>query len=174
MALHARQLGRQRRGKCGRIIEAREFRHTLQILVCRWQRLRLLVGDHLQAMLDRAQDAVGVRQVALHLGLDPAALGELHERRERLRHAQVGLAASGDQLLRLGEELDLADAAAPELDVVARDRDLAEALEGVDLPLHGVNVGDGGEVEVLAPDEGGQLVEEGMTGGEIAGNRAAP
>ena len=62
VALHARQLGRQRRGKCGRIIEAGEFRHTLQIIGACRQRLRLLVGDHLQAMLDRAQEAVGVRQ----------------------------------------------------------------------------------------------------------------
>ena len=37
--------------------------------------------------------------------------------------AQLRLAAAGDQLLRLHEELDLADAAAAELDVVAGDRD---------------------------------------------------
>ena len=36
-------------------------------------------------------------------------------------------------------------------------RDGAEAAEGMDLPLHGVDVGDGGEVEVLAPDEGRQI-----------------
>ena len=124
------------------------------------QRLRLLVGDHLQAMLDRAQEAVGLVELAPHLGLDPAARLEPLQRHQRLRHAQLRLAAAGDQLLGLHEELDLADAAAADLDVVAGDRDLAEAAEGVDLPLHGVDVGDGGEIEVLAPDEGGELGEE--------------
>ena len=64
------------------------------------------------------------------------------------------MAAAGDELLGLHEELDLADAAAAELDVVALDRDLAMAAIGVDLPLHAVDVGDGGEVEIFAPDEG--------------------
>ncbi len=118
------------------------------------QRLRLLVGDHLQAMLDGAQEAIGLVELAPHLGLDPAARLQALQRDERLRHAQLRLAAAGDELLGLDEELDLANAAAPDLDVVARDRDLAEAAEGVDLALHGVNVGDRREIEVLAPDEG--------------------
>ena len=52
------------------------------------------------------------------------------------------------------EKFDLADAAASELDVVALDRDLAMAAIGVDLALHGVDVGDRGEIEIFAPDEG--------------------
>ncbi len=64
------------------------------------------------------------------------------------------MAAAGDQLLGLHEELDLADAAAPELDVVALDRDLVVAAVGVDLPLHRLDVGDRGVVEIFAPDEG--------------------
>ena len=67
------------------------------------------------------------------------------------------MAAADDELLGLDEELDLADAAAAELDVVALDRDLVVAPIGVDLPLHRVDVGDRGEVEILAPDEGRQL-----------------
>jgi hypothetical protein len=63
-------------------------------------------------------------------------------------------------LLGLDEELDLANAAASELDVVARDRDLVVPPHGVDLPLHGMHVGDGGEVEVFAPDERAQVREE--------------
>ncbi len=84
------------------------------------------------------------------------------------------LAAAGDQLLRLHEELDLADAAAPELDVVARHRDRAEAAVGVDLPLHGVDVGDGRIVEVLAPDEGRKILQERAPRLEIAGHGRAP
>src|SRR5690606_2939982 len=58
---------------------------------------------------------------------------------------------------RLHEELDLPDAAATELDVVPGHADLTEAPMRVDLALHGVNVGDSREVEVLAPDERRQL-----------------
>ena len=53
---------------------------------------------------------------------------------------------------------------------MAGDRDRAEAAVGVDLPLHGVDVGDGGEVEVLAPDEGRELVEELRAGVDVAGH----
>ncbi len=61
-----------------------------------------------------------------------------------------------DQLLGLGEELDFADAAAPQLDIVAGDRDLAMAFMGMDLALDGLDVLDGGEVQVAPPDEGPQ------------------
>ena len=70
------------------------------------------------------------------------------------RAAQLGMPAAGDELLGLDEELDLADAAAAELDIVAVDRDLLVAAMGMDLALHRVDVGDRGEIEVLAPDEG--------------------
>ena len=66
------------------------------------------------------------------------------------------MTAAPDQLLGLGEEFDLADAAAAELDVVAADGDVAMALDRVDLALDRVDVLDGGEVEVTAPDERAQ------------------
>ena len=76
--------------------------------------------------------------------------------------------AAGDELLGLHEELDLADAAAAELDVVALDRDLAMAAIGVDLPLHRVDVGDRGEVEIFAPDEGRELRAEAVSPAAIS------
>ena len=63
------------------------------------------------------------------------------------------MAAAGDQLLGLREKLDLADAAAADLDVVAFDRDLALAAIGLHLPLHVVDVGKRREIQMLAPDE---------------------
>ncbi len=72
-------------------------------------------------------------------------------------------------MLGLHEKLDLADAAAAELDVVAGDRDLLVAAEGVDLPLHRVHVGDRRVVEVAPPDEGRKLVEERLAGFDITG-----
>ena len=60
--------------------------------------------------------------------------------------------AACDQLLGLHEELDFTDAATAELDVMAPHRDLAMTLDRVDLPLQRLHVGDGGEIEIAAPD----------------------
>ena len=84
--------------------------------------------------------------------------------------AQGGAPAAEDELLRLHEELDLADAAASELDVVTGDGDLVVPAHRVDLPLHGVHVGDRGEVEILAPDERREILEEALAEGEVAGD----
>ena len=86
------------------------------------------------------------------------------------RSRSDGIAAAQDQLLGLGEELDLADAAAAELDVVARDLDGAAAAMGVDLALDRMDVVDGREVEMLAPDVGRQVGQEGLADGEVAGD----
>ncbi len=160
VGLHAFQLGGQASGEGRRVGEAAEAGEPRELVGVVRQRLGLLVGDHLQAMLDAAQEAIGLVELAPHLRPDPAARLEPLEREKRLRHAQVRLAAAGDQLLGLREELDLADAAASDLDVVPGHRDLAEAAEGVDLALHGVDVGDGREIQVLAPDEGGEAAPE--------------
>ena len=93
---------------------------------------------------------------------------------ERLAAAQFRMPAAGDQLLGLHEELDLADAAAAELDVVALDRDLAVAAIGVDLPLHRVHVGDRGEVEILAPDEGREFARGSFRRPRYRRRRRAP
>ena len=72
--------------------------------------------------------------------------------------------AARDQLLGLHEEFDIANAAAPELDVVAFDRDRAVALELMHAPLHRVDVGDRGIVEIFPPDEGRELAQELLAG----------
>src|ERR1700730_11234529 len=77
--------------------------------------------------------------------------------------------AAGDQLLGLGKELDLADAAAADLDVVPLDRDFALAAIGLHLPLHVMNIGERGEVEMLAPDERGDFSEERLACLGVAG-----
>src|SRR4051794_13387425 len=78
------------------------------------------------------------------------------------------MAASGDQLLGLNEELDLANATAPELDVVTLDRDLVMALIGRHLALHRVHVGDRAVVEIFAPDEGRDLAQKRFAKRKIA------
>src|SRR5262245_38441040 len=79
------------------------------------------------------------------------------------------MATAGDQLLGLHEELDLADAATTELDVVSLDRNLVMAAIGMDLPFHRVNVGDRSKIEILAPDEWRQAAEQRLPRRDIAG-----
>ena len=169
MPLHLLQMPEQHLGEGVAVGEAEEAREAFDALALGRQRLRLLVVDHLQPVLDRAQEAIGRLHVVARVVVDPAVLGQLVERGERVAVAQMRIAAAGDQLLGLREELDLADAAAAELDVVALDRDLAVAAIGVDLPLHRVHVGDRGEVEIFAPDEGRQFVEERFARRDVAG-----
>ena len=134
----------------------------------------LLVGRHLNAVLDRPQETVGFVRSSTTSALDPAAFGEAVKGGKRARLAQIGLAAAGNQLLGLDEEFDLADAAAPELDVVALDGDLLEAAVRMDLALHRVDVGDGGEVEILAPDERAQFAQEALAAARCRRRPGAP
>ena len=121
------------------------------------QALRLLVGDHLQAMLDGSEEDIGLGELLDRVGGHPALGVQFAQHFERARAAQLGPAPAEDELLRLHEELDLANAAAPELDVVAGHGDDLVAAHRMDLPLHRVDVGDRGIVEIFAPDEGREL-----------------
>ena len=109
----------------------------------------LLVGDHLQRGAPRAQEPIGVGQVVARLARSPSCRRRARRSASSVRRsAQSRLAAAEDQLLGLDEELDLADAAAAELQVVAGDGDSVMAAQRVDLALDRVDVGDGGEVEI--------------------------
>jgi hypothetical protein len=142
------------RGKAGKPRQALELGPVARQLVA------LGIGDHLDAVLDAAQEAVGVFQVGGRLGRDPLGGSQAVEHVDGARVPELGVAAAGDQLLGLDEELDFADAAAAQLDVVAVHGDLAVALHLVDLALQRLDVGDGREIEILAPDIGLEAIEE--------------
>src|SRR5205814_1137636 len=82
---------------------------------------------------------------------------------------QRRIASAENQLLGLDEKLDFADAASPQLHVVAEDFHGAAAAIGIDLAFDRMDVVDGREVQVLAPDVRRQLVEEGSPDGNIPG-----
>ena len=151
--------------------EPGERGEALELGLARRERLRLLVGHHLQPVLERAQGAVALDQVARRVQRDPAAVGQRRQRDAGPRVAQARLAPAQDELLGLGEELDLADAAAAHLQVVAERPDGGEAAVGVDLALDRVDVADGGVVEVLAPDEGDEAAQERPAGLQVARDR---
>ena len=133
------------------------------------QRMGLLVGHHLQPVLDAAQKIVSLRQFVARGGIDPAVGGKHREHGNGAAPAQFAVPPAGDELLGLHEKFDFADAAAAELDVVTLDRDLAMTPIGMDLPLHLVNVGNGRVIEVFSPNEGRKLAQEFFAGGEVAG-----
>src|SRR5260221_13246429 len=94
------------------------------------QGLRLLVVVVLQAMLETAQEIVGAGEARDARGLDQPALGERLHGGARGGRAQSRLASAAHHLEELHPELDLADAARADLDVVrlgAPDRGPGEA-----------------------------------------------
>ena len=79
----------------------------------------LLVVEHLQPVFEAAQKAVGFAISSAVWRVIQSRVGEPVQRIERAADAKLGLPPAGDELLRLHEEFDLADAAPPELQVVA-------------------------------------------------------
>jgi hypothetical protein len=146
-----------------------EGRHLLAVGVGLRKLVGLVVGDHLGPVLQRAQVAIGLDQIVAVLGRDVAGVRQGRQGVQGARAAQVRMAAAQDQLLGLDEELDLADAAAPQLQVRALGGQAVVHLVGVDLALDRMDVGDGREVEVLAPDERLQLGQERLAAREVAG-----
>ena len=132
--------------------------------------MALLVGDHLDSMFGPAQEAIGLDQLVANRLLGLTDGGKRTKRRTGAGDAQFWHPAAPYQLLSLRVELDLANAAATNLDVVAQQRDHLMPLMGIDLPLDRMNILDGGEIQVLAPDERPQAREEEVAGFEIAGD----
>ncbi len=153
---------RRRVGKSGKAGKA------LQLPFLARQRVRLQVGHHLQPMLPGAQPHVGRAQLFRRRLRDPAMRGQRLQHVQRAPPAQRRVAPAGDELLRLHEELYLADAAAPQFQVVPGHLDVAVALHRVDAPLHRVHVGNGRIVQILAPYPRRQLLHEALAQRHVA------
>ena len=146
--------------------ETRQF-HTLE-----GQALRLFIGDHLQPVLNLAQEEIGGGQVADRFRRDPLLGMQFTQHFERARASHPGPPPAENELLSLDEKLDLANPAAPELDVVSRDDDALMPPYRMDLPFHRMDVGNRGIVEVLSPDERREVGKEAPAEREIARRRA--
>ena len=81
MALHVAQMGEQRFRKGIATGKAREAREAFEPVAIGRQCVGLLVRNHLQAIFDRAQEAIGGAEIIARLLADPSALGEHVERR---------------------------------------------------------------------------------------------
>ena len=158
----------------GKAIEPRitaELGEPRQRLSLEWKTLRLLVRDHLQPMLDATKVGIGPGQIVDRFRADPLVGAQLLQHVEGARSAHLGAASAKNKLLRLDEKLDLADAAAPKFDIVPGHDDVLVAAHGVDLALHGVDVGDRRIIEILAPDERREVGQEALAKLEVARRR---
>ncbi len=138
MPLHAGGMGEQGLLEGGEVRKAAEAREPLERLRVGGHALGLLVAQHLEPVLHRAQERVGLSQFVPRPRVDPARFAKPIQSLDGAAPAQGRLATAEDELLRLREELDLADAATTDLDVVARHRDLVMAAHGLDLALERV------------------------------------
>ncbi len=119
------------------------------------QLVRLLVVPFLQAVLDAPQEAIGREQFGHGVGRQQFLPGQLRQRLEQAARLQSLRAAATQQLERLDDELDLADAAGAELHVLLQFAafDLAR-----DQFLHRAQRFEHAEVEVAAIHERAQRV----------------
>src|ERR1700752_399608 len=144
-------------------------RENIERLGSSRKRMGLFVGHHLQTMLDGPQEIISSREFVARLFIDPAVGRQRKERDDGAAVAQFCMPSSGDQLLSLDKEFDLANATASKLHVVTLDGDLAMTTIGMDLLLHFMDMPDRGVIEIFAPDERQQIAEELFAGGDVAG-----
>jgi hypothetical protein len=139
----------------GRIRHAHHLRNYQPVRFARGQAVGLGILQVLQAMLEVAQESVGVQQAGHGLRRQQLALGQQAQGGAGRAFAQCRVAPAADQLEHLGQEFDLADAAAPQLDVVAAlgMQALLAADLGADLGVHGADRVDHAEIEVAPEHE---------------------
>src|SRR5665213_3577091 len=75
--------------------KAKKSREALEPGALRRQRLRLLVVDHLQPVLDRAQKNIGRLHIVARRRIDPAVLAQLVEGGECIAVAQMRVKPAG-------------------------------------------------------------------------------
>src|SRR5580692_11630997 len=100
-------------------------------------------------MLEMAQKTIHLRQFVFSRFGNKIAFLQRRKSCERRCGAQCSVSPAGDQLLRLYEEFDFANAPAAQFYVVTGNRDLAMAFMRMDLPLDGMDVLNGGVIEIF-------------------------
>src|SRR5690606_34518912 len=79
-----------------------------------------------------------------------------------------------DELVGLGEELDLADSAAPALEVETRPGLAGPAMGVADSRGQAADFLERGEVEAAPPDKRADGAQELLAGGDVPGRRTGP
>src|SRR5581483_9852302 len=141
-----------------RTAEAKATREGRQLCGVARHDVGLSLVDDLDLVLDVPEEPVRGGETIGEIARDVAGVRERGERGERRARSESLVLAAVDELLRLHEELDLADTAPAELHVGARGVGAAERR--IDLPLHRLQVLDRPEVEVAPVDERHELPEQ--------------
>ena len=115
--------------------------------------MRLQIVDHLETMLDTSVEFICFRKIGQRVSCDMAGFSQLINSLDSPADAQLGIAPTPDQLLRLGIKLDFTNTAATELYVMAGDRNLRTAVMGINLPFNRLNILNGGKIQRSPPDE---------------------
>ena len=92
-------------------------RHIVERLRRFGQFMRLPILDHLQPMLDRAEEDIGVDEARGDIRLDHPGLRQCGERAACVARPQRRIAPAVDQLMHLRKEFDFPNAAASPLEV---------------------------------------------------------
>nr|ART39914.1 J420 [uncultured bacterium] len=129
----------------------------------------LAVLQHLQAVLDTAQEGVGIKQFRHGGRRQLAALAQQAQHLADAPTAQLRLPPGADQLVHLADEFDLANAPGAKLDVVIEF--LAPHLVD-DQRLHAAQRIDGAKVQIAAKHERPQPCQQPLAGRDVAGHRA--
>lgn len=135
--------------------EAQRFGKPRTLVLVDRDGVRLRILPVLQPVLDRAQETVRLREPRANRRREQSARGRMLEYGERRAYAETGVLATPDQLKHLRAELDLADAAAPELDVVGFVRPHRRTPPGLfaDLTMQRADGAYHAEVEIAPVDE---------------------
>src|SRR5207302_10763182 len=117
-------------------------------------------------VLQPAEEDIRLGELVAVAAGDEAGIEEPVERAQRSAHAQVRIAARMEQLQRLGEELDFADAAFAQLEIDPRRA--RRLLLGPRLEL--AHFVDRLEIEILAEDEGREPLQVFFADPQIPGD----
>src|SRR5262249_58097820 len=127
VTLHVAKMHEQDLRKSIPVGKSGEACKPFQLVPIRRQSVGLLVGHHLKTVFDHTQKTVSGAEIIAYVLIDPRPRGQRIERLKGRFDTQLGMTAASDELLRLDEEFDFADATAPQLDVVPLDRDFIVA-----------------------------------------------
>ncbi len=129
----------------------------------------LLVAVHLHPVFQPAQQSVGIGERSRLGRIDHPALAQQCQQVQGVAVAQRRIAAAADDRFQLHPELDLADAAGAEFQIVFA---LAAAHLGIDQRLQFAQAFERCVVEIAAPDEGPQALQQLAPSRQVAAHRA--
>jgi hypothetical protein len=166
-------VGRQHLGAFA--LEAQRFGDPGEVFVLRGQQVRLLVIEVLDAVLDAAQEDVGLGQPVGGGRGQQAACGQAGQGAQRGAGADLGELATADHLQQLHGEFDFADATARELDVVGAVRAAGGALVGfvADLAVQLAQAFKHAVIQVAAVNKGHHQIPQGQGAGVVLAARLA-